>query len=141
MTTSMDDRKNLQYEIEFQGDKIWPKKQWVWGKDRLLTAIENNEVVIKKKEDGSYSVRHKVYLIDENGSERKGKPVSLLNGPFNQEGTKEVEELLGADIFSFPKPTALIEYFFGFDVNDKSDTGGIYLDFFAGSLHICAGGT
>ncbi|ELH6654562.1 site-specific DNA-methyltransferase [Escherichia coli] len=133
MTTSMDDRKNLQYDIEYDGDIIKPKKQWVWAKERLLKAIEDNEVVIKKKVDGSYSVRYKVYLIDEQGNERKGKPLSLLNGPFNQEGTKEVEELLGPNIFSFPKPTSLIEFFFGFEINDESDKSGIYLDFFSGS--------
>lgn len=133
MTTSMDDRKNLQYDIEYDGDIIKPKKQWVWAKERLLKAIEDNEVVIKKKDDGAYSVRYKVYLIDEQGNERKGKPLSLLNGPFTQEGTKEVEELLGPNIFSFPKPTSLIEFFFGFEINDKSDKSGIYLDFFSGS--------
>ena len=133
MTTSMDDRKNLQYDIEYDGDIIKPKKQWVWAKERLLKAIEDNEVVIKKKVDGSYSVRYKVYLIDEQGNERKGKPLSLLNGPFNQEGTKEVEELLGPNIFSFPKPTSLIEFFFGFEINDESDKSGTYLDFFSGS--------
>ncbi|QCJ72242.1 site-specific DNA-methyltransferase (plasmid) [Providencia heimbachae] len=133
MTTSMDDRPNLQYEIEYQGEIIKPQKQWVWAKERLLKAIKNNEVVFNKKSDGSYSVRHKVYLIDENGVRRKGKPLSLLNGPFNQEGTKEVEELIGGGIFSFPKPSALIEFFFGFDVNDKYDDEGIYLDFFSGS--------
>ena len=119
--------------IEYDGDIIKPKKQWVWAKERLLKAIEDNEVVIKKKVDGSYSVRYKVYLIDEQGNERKGKPLSLLNGPFNQEGTKEVEELLGPNIFSFPKPTSLIEFFFGFEINDESDKSGIYLDFFSGS--------
>lgn len=133
MTTSMDDRKNLQYDIEYDGDIIKPKKQWVWAKERLLKAIEENEVVIKKKDDGSYSVRYKVYLVDEQGNERKGKPLSLLNGPFNQEGTKEVEELLGPNIFSFPKPSSLIEFFFGFEINDVSDKSGIYLDFFSGS--------
>lgn len=133
MTTSMDERKNLQYTIEYNGETIVPKKQWVWAKDRLLKAIENDEVVFAKKADGSYSVRYKVYLIDEHGNERKGKPLSLLNGPFNQEGTKEVEELLGVDVFSFPKPSSLIEHFFGFEVNDEPDNSGIYLDFFSGS--------
>lgn len=133
MTTSMDERKNLQYEIEYNGDVIKPKKQWVWAKDRLLKAIEEDEVVFKKKADGSYSVRYKVYLIDEQGKERKGKPLSLLNGPFNQEGTKEVEELLGPNIFSFPKPSSLLEFFFGFEVNGEPDNSGIYLDFFSGS--------
>jgi adenine-specific DNA-methyltransferase len=133
MTTSLADRENLQYTIEHNGEVIQPRKQWVWEKARLLRAKENDELVIKKKENGEYSVRAKVYLYDEDGKIRKGKPLSLLNGPFNQAGTKEVEELLGTGIFEFPKPVALIKYFFGFAVNDKEEKDGVYLDFFSGS--------
>jgi adenine-specific DNA-methyltransferase len=129
----LDDRENLQYDIEFDGEVISPRKQWVWSEERLLEAIENNEVVFKKKNDGEYSVRAKVYLKDEDGRIRKGKPLSLLNGPFNQEGTKEVEDLLGPNVFSFPKPSALIKHFFGFTLNDEEYNSGVCLDFFAGS--------
>ncbi len=133
MTNSLDDRSNLQYEIHYEGETIIPRKQWVWGKERLLEAINNNEVVFKKKQNGEYSVRAKVYLKDEGGKIRKGKPLSLLNGPFNQEGTKEVAKLLGGNIFSFPKPSALIRHFFGFTINNEEEESGIYLDFFSGS--------
>jgi len=133
MTNSLDDRANLRYEIKYNGETISPRKQWVWGKERLLEAIKNNEVIFKKKPNGEYSVRAKVYLQNENGVLRKGKPVSILNGPFNQEGTKEVVDLVGENIFSFPKPSSLIRYFFGFTVNDKDESDGIYLDFFSGS--------
>ncbi len=37
------------------------------------------------------------------------------------------------NIFSFPKPSSLINYFFGFTVNDEEESSGVYLDFFAGS--------
>jgi adenine-specific DNA-methyltransferase len=133
MTNSLDDRANLQYDIEYNGDTISPRKQWVWGKDRLLVAIENNEVIFKKKSNGEYSVRAKVYLRNENGVLRKGKPLSLLNGPFNQGGTKEVADLMGENVFSFPKPSSLVRHFFGFTVNEKEESNGIYLDFFSGS--------
>ena len=98
-----------------------------------MKAKENDELVIKRKASGEYSVRAKVYLYNENGEIRKGKPLSLLNGPFNQSGTKETAELLGPGIFDFPKPVELIKYFFGFCVNESEDNDGIYLDFFAGS--------
>lgn len=135
MTNSLDDRVNLQYEIEHDGDTILPRKQWVWAKDRLLDAISNNEVVFKKKTNGEYSVRAKVYLRDESGILRKGKPLSLLNGPFNQEGTKEVAGLIGENIFSFPKPANLVRHFFGFTVNGKEDSNGVYLDFLRAPVH------
>lgn len=133
MTKSLDDRENLRYTITYNGDVIKPRKQWVWEQKRLLKAIEDNEIVFKKKKNGEYSVRAKVYLKNEYGSIRKGKPISSLNGPFNQEGTEEVAELLGEDIFSFPKPKNLIQYFVSFILNNTEDKNGIYLDFFSGS--------
>jgi adenine-specific DNA-methyltransferase len=133
MTKSMDDRDNLKYTISYDGDVIKPRKQWVWEESRLLKAIENDEVVFKKKKNGEYSVRNKVYLKDENGNVRKGKPISVLNGPFNQQGTKEVAELIGEDIFSFPKPTALLDYLFSFSINSTDLNDEIFLDFFSGS--------
>ncbi len=133
MTTSMADRKNLQYSIIYNGDEIIPDKQWVWEKERLLKAIENNEVVFSKQEDGKYSVRSKQYLKDSNGRIRNGKPISLFNGPFNQEGTAEVKALFGHEAFSFPKPISLLKYLLSFTINDHEDNSGIMLDFFAGS--------
>lgn len=134
MTKSLDDRVNLQYTIEYEGEEIVPRKQWVWEKRRLLEAINNNEIVFSKKNDGSYSVRAKKYLKDESGIIRKGKPLSLLNGPFTQEGTKEIEEIFGDNkMFNFPKPSELIKYLFSFTVNENEEKDGIYLDFFSGS--------
>lgn len=133
MTNSLGDRVNLQYPIEYEGETIKPRKQWVWERERLLRAIENDEVVIKRKRNGDFSVRAKVYLRNEDGTLRKGKPLSLLNGPFNQDGSKEVSELLGDGVFSFPKPSALVKKLFGFTVNGEEDRSGLYLDFFAGS--------
>ncbi len=133
MTKSMDDRDNLKYTIDYSGDTISPRKQWVWEKERLLKAIANDEVIFKKKKDGKYSVRCKVYLRDENGVIRKGKPISVLNGPFNQEGTQEVEDLIGEGVFSFPKPKRLLEYLLSFTLNEKEEKDFYVLDFFAGS--------
>lgn len=132
-TKSLGDRPNLVYPIEYNGTEIWPDKQWVWSKERMLEAIENNEVEIEKRKDGSYSVRSKQYLKDENGIMRKGKPLSVMNGPFNQEGTSEMRELFDKDVFSFPKPSSLIKYLFDLKVNEKDEDEEIYLDFFAGS--------
>jgi adenine-specific DNA-methyltransferase len=131
-TTSKDDRPNLRYPIHHEGAEIWPEKQWIWAEDRFKKAYDNDEIVINER-DGKYSVRMKQYLRDENGVERLGKPISLLNGPFNQEGTKEIRELFGKTVFDFPKPSALIRYFFSFIVNDEPENDGIYLDFFSGS--------
>ena len=132
-TTSMDNRPNLRYPIHYQGEEIWPEKQWIWTRERTEEALKNNELVIKKKRNGKYSVRFKQYLRDKKGNLRKGKPVSILNGPFNQEGTKEIKTLFGTNIFDFPKPSALVEYLFSAVVNEIDDGKGVYMDFFAGS--------
>ncbi len=131
-TTSKDVRPNLRYPIKHNGVDIWPEKQWIWSKERFETARQNDEIVINEHK-GKYSVRMKQYLRNENGIERLGKPLSLVNGPFNQEGTKEIRELFASPVFDFPKPSRLIRYLFSFTVDDQPEQDGIYLDFFAGS--------
>ena len=131
-TTSKDPRPNLVYPILHNGVEIWPEKQWIWSKDRLDEAYRNNDVVINET-NGKYSVRVKQYLYDENGVERLGKPLSLMNGPFNQEGTKDIASLFSEKVFSFPKPVALLRYFASLVVNGNRSNDGLILDFFAGS--------
>jgi len=134
-TSSKGERANLMYEIEHEGKKITPKpgSRWLWSKPKFDEAYANDEIVINEGTDG-FSVRFKQYLKDENGQMRNGKPLSIKSDVFNQEGTKEVAELLGdRGIFEFPKPSRLLEYFFSFIINDQRDDDGIYLDFFAGS--------
>lgn len=131
-TLSKDDRPNLIYPLKHNGIEIWPNKQWIWEKSRLYKAYENGEIVVNEK-NGKYSVRFKQYLRDENGILRKGKPLSLLTFVFNQDGTKEMQELIGRGIFDFPKPTALIKYLLSLRINECDDQDFITLDFFSGS--------
>lgn len=134
MTSSLGDRPNLMYDIEYNGDIITPRKQWVWSRERLEIAIANNEVEFNKQKDGTYSVRAKKYLFDENGDIRRGKPLSIMNGPFTQDGTKEIREIFGTEnAFKFAKPSELIRYFISFAINGKLKKDAIILDFFAGS--------
>lgn len=131
-TKSKDDRPNLVYPLIHNGKEIWPDKQWIWERNRLYEAYKKGEIVINEN-NGKYSVRFKQYLRDENGIVRKGKPLSLLTFVFNQNGTKEMEELLGRGVFDFPKPTDLIKYFLSLRINEKDDDNFIVLDFFSGS--------
>src|SRR5690606_2221863 len=133
MTNSLGDRPNLQYSIFYNNVEIKPRKQWVWSKERLEKAIQNDEVVFSLQSDGTYSVRSKQYLIDENGKERKGKPLSLLVGPYTQEGTKDITSLFGNNPFGFVKPIDLIKYFLSFSINNNELDNDIILDFFSGS--------
>ncbi len=131
-TTSKDPRPNLVYPLVHNGREIWPDKQWIWSRDRLEAAYRNGELVITET-DGVFSVRSKQYLRDENGIERLGKPLSLMNGPFNQEGTKDIARLFGKKVFSFPKPVDLIRLFVSLVAAGDTSGQGLYVDFFAGS--------
>ena len=134
MTNSLGDRPNLMYSIFYNGVEIKPRKQWVWSKDRMEAAIANDDVEFSLQKDGTYTVRSKSYLYDENGVVRRGKPISVMNGPFTQDGTQEVRDLFnGKAIFDFTKPSGLIKYLIGLEVNDNSSKGTLVLDFFSGS--------
>ncbi len=134
MTNSLGDRPNLMYSIYHNGVEIRPRKQWVWSKERMDAAIANDDVEFSLQKDGTYTVRSKSYLYDENGKIRRGKPVSVLNGPFTQDGTQETRELFnGKSIFDFTKPSELIKFLMGLEINGDDSKDYIILDFFSGS--------
>ena len=134
MTNSLGDRPNLMYSIFYNGVEIKPRKQWVWFKERMEEAIANDNVEFSLQKDGSYTVRSKSYLYDENGKIRRGKPVSVMNGPFTQDGTQEVRSLFDAkSVFDFTKPSELIKFFIGLEINGNNSRDYIILDFFSGS--------
>jgi adenine specific DNA methylase Mod len=131
-TKSKDDRPNLVYPLLHNGVEIFPDKQWIWSKERMLEAYEKGWLQINEK-NNKYSVRFKQYLKDENGNVRKSKPISILLGPFNQDGTAEITSIFGEKIFNNPKPTSLIEYLISMIINENEEKDGLYLDSFAGS--------
>ena len=57
------------------------------------------------------------------------------NVGMSQDGTKEITELLGAKVFSFPKSVNLLKFLFKISTNDSSESmeNSIILDFFSGS--------
>jgi adenine-specific DNA-methyltransferase len=131
-TGSKGTRPNLRFPIIWQGKEIWPEKQWIWSRERVEAAPANDEIVVNES-DGKLSVRVKQYLRDENRQIRKTKPLSLLIGPFNQEGSKESKKILGTGVFDFPKPSALLKFLFSITTNECDGKDDIILDFFAGS--------
>ena len=131
--TTFGDRPNLRYPIIYEGKEIWPKKQWVWEKKRMMAAIENDEVVFNLQKDGSYNLRSKKYLIDENGKERRGKPTTIITDVYTQNGTDDIRKLFIDVVFDYTKPVELVKYLISLEVNNKESTGDIILDFFSGS--------
>ena len=132
-TTSMDERKNLVYPINYEGVDIWPKKQWLWSKERVDEALKNNMLIFNKREDGSYNVRFKGYLYDDKGQIRKGKPLSIIEGIYTQEGTKDFAKVFDRAVFPFPKPVKLLKQLLNCYINGQDNKNDIILDFFCGS--------
>jgi adenine-specific DNA-methyltransferase len=129
-TKSMGDRPNLIFSISApDGSDILPKRQWLWSRETVADAIENNELHFMKTASG-WNVHTKQYLKDRDGKMRVGKMQSVIDDVFSQHGTNEIIELFGnAQIFSFPKPTSLIMKMLAATTNDND----IVLDFFSGS--------
>ena len=133
-TNSMDERKNLRYPIIKGGEEIWSEKQWQWARSRAENAQKNNELEFVKSEQNGWSVYYKQYLYDQEGEERSSKLFSLLDGPYTQAGTDELEKIFGdGKVFPFPKPSGLIKKFVSTLWREDS---AIVLDFFAGSCPI-----
>lgn len=130
-TKSMGERKNLVFSIKGpNGEDIFPKRQWLWSKDRVEKALASGEIDFLKGKDGAWSVHSKQYLYDEAGNIRQGKFFSIIDDVYSQHGTNEIIELFGeAQIFSFPKPTGLLEKLLDISCSD----GGIVIDLFSGS--------
>lgn len=139
-TKSMGERTNLVFPIQGpDGKPIFPKRQWLWGQDRVAEALSKNELEFLKDADGNFTVNSKQYLKDENGNIREGKPTSIIDDVFTQHGTNEILDLFGnAQIFPFPKPSLFIRKLLDFATDKHRDD--IVLDFFSGSAstaHAC----
>ena len=132
-TKSMGDRPNLIFPIKApDGTLVFPKRQWLWGKDRVDSALNKGELAFLKDKDGGWSVHTKQYLKDEHGATRQSKAFSIVEDVFTQHGTNEVIDVFGnAQIFSFPKPTKFIEKLLSIGVEVSNQD--IVLDFFGGS--------
>jgi len=128
---SMEDRLNLRDPIIApDGTLIYPRRQWIWGKERIDDAIEHNEIGFSKR-DGKWNVFIKQYLIQRDGTQRMTKPFSIIDDVFTQDGTREIQEIFGdVKSFPFPKPSKYIQELLTMTYRDKNS---IILDSFAGS--------
>lgn len=131
-TKSMDSRPNLVYGVPTSlGEEIFPKRQWLWSKDRVLAALEKNEVIIIEGKEGK-TVNYKQYLRDEAGVERGEKPFSVIDGIYTQQGTEDIRDLFDDKVVvQFPKPVDLICKFI--ETACFGEESPLIIDFFAGS--------
>ena len=117
------------------------KGEFKWTQDFLKEEIKKGTKFIVKSD--KLSIR---FIRDEDGYKRptnfiKEKYTSpVLNKKDNAVGTNEnasseLVDLMGAEVFSYPKPTSLMKHL----INFISEDGDIVMDFFSGSSSTAEG--
>jgi adenine-specific DNA-methyltransferase len=99
------------------------QRVWRWGKVKASENL-NKEIVGFKNIDGEFRIVQKSRLTT-----KVIRALQLDNEVSSRRGTLEIEALFGKKIFSYPKPSQLIERF----VAIATDPDSIVLDFFSGS--------
>ena len=134
--------ESLSYPIKFNNREIWPgggtKKSnelwnWRWSKSKVEWGIENGFIDFIESKN-QITVKFKNYeFVDNQGNKRVPSvpPKNIIGTELctTATGTSELYEILGNDLFSFPKNSTLIKYLCNLiDLNSST-----ILDFFAGS--------
>ncbi len=102
--------------------------RWRWGREKLLKAVDENEVIFEKREDGTYVAYEK---IRDNKIKNK-QLISFLKDCFlNAKGSEDLKEVFNTLMspFDYAKPVNLISYL----IESFPEEDAIILDFFAGS--------
>src|SRR5665213_864192 len=124
-----DRRPNLHYDLVNPKTGIVYKchnKGWRYSQETMAEKIRDGRIIWPKSPSGR--PRHKKYIADLQ-SEFTGFSSIIESGNTN-EGTEEVQNILGKADFIFPKPRSLIQSLIAQVATGKGD---IVLDSFAGS--------
>lgn len=109
-----------------------PTNAWKYEKSTYDKHIQENRLYWGKAGENTYP-RLKKYLSEMDGGM---VPVDLWRqedtGTTDQ-GSKELESLLGRKIFDFPKPQSLVKRIISLILNGDNGKNNIILDFFSGS--------
>lgn len=121
--------------------KYNPKRLWAITKDTFSEYYKKGKIVFPDDYD-FLNISVPAYRVFESEDKAKSLKMYGIEEPLksfstalssdvgmNEHGSKEVDDILGNKIFTFPKPTSLI-YQFLLSIHDKNS---IILDFFSGS--------
>lgn len=129
--------EGLDYPIEtpdgtmiYSGGGFGRPNTWRWSKQKFEWGKENGFIVFQKR-DTQWKVYIKQYQFVDNNDEFYVRtiPYRALIDFSNGLGSAECNDLLGNNVFSYPKPSALVKYF----LKIASEKHSIILDFFSGS--------
>lgn len=120
-------RPNLQYPvlhpITGRPVKMHPNG-WVYSADRMAALIAEGRVLFGPDETTSPRLKR---FLDEQGDRVPYPTFTQVRMP----GSKKLDDLLGADVFTYPKDTFVLGRWIGAITRD--DPHAVILDFFAGS--------
>ena len=116
------------------GTEVYPIRndgsegRWRWGKNKLLKAVENNDVLFEKRSDGSYIAYEKI----RNDKVKNKQLISILKDDYiNANGSDDLKKIFNTLMspFDYAKPVKLIKELVKYYPTDNCKI----LDFFAGS--------
>lgn len=124
-----DQRPNLHYEITdpVTGNTFRPPETtgWRYAKERMVSLVAEGCILFPVNPNGR--PREKKFRADLTSEFTSIS--TIVDNVFTSEGTSEIRDIFGAQIFDFPKPSKLIRQF----VEQAVEGGDFVLDFFAGS--------
>lgn len=124
-----DQRPNLHYEIvEPNTGRVFPPNPatgWRYSEEKMKEMIREGRVLFPAKDDGR--PREKKFRQEMQSEFIAFR--SIIDGVHTADGTQEVRELFGAEVFPFPKPSGLIAQIAEQVLGDQD----VFVDFFAGS--------
>ncbi|MDR0634869.1 MAG: site-specific DNA-methyltransferase [Azoarcus sp.] len=124
-----DQRPNLHYEIvEPKTGRIFPPNPatgWRYSEERMIEMTGDGRVLFPERDDGR--PREKKFRKEMQSEFIAFR--SIIDGIHTADGTQEVRELFGSEVFPFPKPSGLIAQIAEQVLGDQD----IFVDFFAGS--------
>lgn len=125
--TSPNPRPNLMYDLVHPstGRAVrTPANGWRYSRERMDELVADGRILFGP--DETTSPRMKRYLSEQ--GDRIPYPTFTQS---RMPGTKKLNDLLGADVFDYPKDTAILARWIGSITRDNPDA--VILDFFAGS--------
>ena len=98
--------------------------RWTWSREKMR-AERDHLIVVKVA--GEWKLHKKMYAQDDRGK----TPYSIIGSKIGRTelGSLELKKIFNAKVFDYPKYPGFVKYL----VSLHDDSGGIVLDFFAGS--------